>query len=797
MRCFNAFNALLLACIVLMAGGSAFAASLPDGRTVTPIGFTIPVEGFASSEALSPDGKVLAVLSQDGGAIDVIVLGEDSRIIDRLSVPFATGMAWTTDGLFVTRGYTGAISRFTYTVSDKAAVFTPKPELQVGGLLNGIAEDPATHRIIVARTAAKQVAIIDDTTGDITARLATTGQPFSVAFAGNGALATLYDSDHIDVWTSMSTTPSQIATGPHPTALLLHDGNAYVANADGHDISVIDTRSWRATQRFELGLSGAQLPGQTPSGMAISNDGARLFVAESGFNDIAVLDTRSARVVGRIPTAWYPMGVVFVGGSTIDKDPRHQAQLYVVSAKGSGPQPDPGSEWDGISTGLVEHLVIEPQRFAQWTATVARNNRFQAPSEKPAAPPPIKHFVFIVKENKHFDEVFGDVPRADADPALLLYGRKYTPNAHALAESYTLFDNFMGDGDRSDFGHSWTTQAMANDYLERNVHTLDDGASSSDPRVAGSIWPVPLTGEDKLPIAALNFDWFADLLDLPGQPRVNVSGVFGPNGELIDALHRHGVSFRVYGEQMTMRPDGSIASGLNSHAARPYPGAHIDFDFPDTERAKVFLADVAAHGLAQYSYLTLPTDHTAGTKAGFYTPASYVGSNDAALGQIIAGLSRRPEWKNTVVFVTEDDPQGTGDHVDARRMPAFMIGPFIRRGYIDHTRYSFPAVLRTVEVLFGVPPLNIYDAAAPPILDAFASQPSVSAYRALPSNVPMTKNPGKAKTAAFRLDGPDALAIIPQQEWASIKGGRSLADHLDYLRELGKGTALAVDTDDP
>ncbi|MBV8669960.1 MAG: hypothetical protein JOZ28_12195, partial [Candidatus Eremiobacteraeota bacterium] len=166
MRCFNAFNALLLACIVLMAGGSAFAASLPDGRTVTPIGFTIPVEGFASSEALSPDGKVLAVLSQDGGAIDVIVLGEDSRIIDRLSVPFATGMAWTTDGLFVTRGYTGTISRFTYTASDKGAVFTPKPELQVGGLLNGIAEDPATHRIIVARTAAKQVAIIDDTTGD-------------------------------------------------------------------------------------------------------------------------------------------------------------------------------------------------------------------------------------------------------------------------------------------------------------------------------------------------------------------------------------------------------------------------------------------------------------------------------------------------------------------------------------------------------------------------------------------------------------------------------------------------------
>jgi hypothetical protein len=314
--------------------------------------------------------------------------------------------------------------------------------------------------------------------------------------------------------------------------------------------------------------------------------------------------------------------------------------------------------------------------------------------------------------------------------------------------------------------------------------------------VAGSIWPIPLTGEDRVPIATLNFDWFQDLLDLPSQPRVNVSGVFGPNGQLIDALRRRGISFRVYGEQMTMRPDGGIAAGLPPHAARSYPGAHIDFDVPDTERARLFLADVAAHGLAAYSYLTLPTNHTAGTKAGFYTPASYVANNDLALGQIVAGLSRRPEWKSTVVFVTQDDPQGTGDHMDARRMPAFMIGPYVRHGNINHTRYSIPAVLRTVETIFGVPPLNIYDSFAHPMADAFATQPSVTIYRALPSNVPMTKNPGKAQSAAFQLDGPDAFAIIPQQEWASVKGGESLADHLAYLRALGEDGTLAVDADD-
>ncbi len=803
MRIFRIMKSLVATCVALVATMAlASAATLPDGRLITPVGFTTPVEGFASSEAMSPDGQLLAVLSQDGGAIDVILVGEDSRLVDRLSTPFATAMTWTKDGLYVTRGFTGNISRFSYNPDTPSSALTPRPDLQVGGLLNGIAEDPSTHRIVVARTANKQVVVLDDKTGGMLARLATTGQPFSVAFAGDGALATLYDSDHVDVWRNLSTTPSQIATGPHPTALLQCGATVYVANADGHDVVAIDTRSWRVAKRYDLGLSPNQLPGQTPSGMALSNDGTKLFVAESGFNDVAVVDLASGRVLGRIPTGWYPMGVIYASDSTIDKHPHARSQLFVVSAQGLGTQPNPGSEWNGIYTGIVQHLLVEPYRFGEWSTTVAKNNRFQG-QPPPSALPPIKHFIFIVKENKHFDEVFGDETRANADPTLLLYGRKYTPNTHALAERYTLFDNFMGDGEKSDFGHSWTTQAIANDYLERNVHTPDDPAAKADPRVPLSIWPLPLAGEDTITVGAMNFDWFKDLVDLPSQPRVNVSAVFGPRGELLDELQRHHVSFRVYGEQMTMRPSGAITGGLAAHADRAYPGAHIDFNVLDAERARLFLADVAAHGLAQYSYLTLPTDHTAGSKAGFYTPASYVASNDAALGQIIAGLSKRPEWKNTVVFVTTDDPQGTGDHVDSHRQPTFMIGPYVRRGFIDHTRYSFPAVLRTVEVLFGLNPLNINDAGATPMLDAFAQQPSPGAYQAIAANIPMEKNPGKPKTTTFRLDGPEAAALIPNEEWASIKGQRSLDAHLAYLQTLGRDRlardmpqAVAADSDD-
>jgi hypothetical protein len=239
-----------------------------------------------------------------------------------------------------------------------------------------------------------------------------------------------------------------------------------------------------------------------------------------------------------------------------------------------------------------------------------------------------------------------------------------------------------------------------------------------------------------------------------------------------------------------MRPDGSIAPELTAHAARNYPGAHIDFGVLDTDRAKLFLDDVATHGLAPYSYVTLPDDHTAGTRAGFYTPASYVANNDEALGRIVAGLSRRPEWKDTVVFVTCDDAQGTGDHADSHRMPAFAIGPLIRRGFVDHTRYSQTSILRTVELLFGVDPLNVYDAAATPIITAFARQPDAARYGALPSSIAMEKNPGKAVSLTLPLDGPDAAAI-PDQEWRSLRGDVSLAEHRRYLGSHGAAQVAA------
>lgn len=772
-------------------GAMPMTAILPDGRTISPAGFTIPVEGFSSQLALSPDREWLAVLTQDLGTVDVIRT-ESADVQRRLDLEGATRLLWTRRGLFVACGYTGKIARFKYDAAVSSPLFSGPalerlPDLTLGGgtLVNGLAEDATRRRLYVARTVDEEVAVIDESTGRIVRELKTHGQPFALALEGGATFATLYNSTRIAAWRGSDTNARYINTGAHPTEILATSGTVYVANADGHNVSAIDPVALKVREQIELAQRAGEPPGRTPAGMALSSDGRQLFVAESGTNDVAVVDLRGGRVIERIPTAWYPMSVVFQPPTGYVM----RAALWIASAKGYGSQPDAAGEWDGTYTGLVQHVVVG--------AKLPREYAPPAPAPQPAVGfvPPIKHVVFIVKENKHFDEEFSDLPRVDGDTRLLLYGRRFTPNAHALALGYTVFDRFFTNGEASIYGHSWTTKGWTNDYQERNTRFggIDYSSRSALPVQAPiSIWPEPVKWTPSVTAADLDFDWYRNLSSLAYQPRENTSGVFGPRGELIDELERKRVSFRVYGEQMTLLPNGDIAPGLAAHADRAYPGEHIDFDVRDTTRARLFLRDLQKHGLAAYTYMTLPTDHTAGTSPGYLTPASYIVNNDAALGMIIEGLSKRPEWASTIVFVTMDDAQGTGDHYDSHRMPALAIGPWIRRGFVDHTHYDQASILRTVEVLFHLDPLSINDADAPPILDAFAERADSTSYHALPPNFPLRRNPGRPTQTSFVLDGPESAAF-PMEEWLSIKGFQSLENHLAYLRALGMPTILPDD----
>lgn len=320
-------------------------------------------------------------------------------------------------------------------------------------------------------------------------------------------------------------------------------------------------------------------------------------------------------------------------------------------------------------TSVVQHLVVDPSHFAAWSATVARNDRFVPPSIAMSGVPPIRHVVFIVVENKHFDEEFGDEPRANADPSLLVYGRKYTPNLHALAERYALFNDFMGNGDASIYGHAW----MRRPPVSRTAFPFRSG---------------------RRPVR----------IHLCGRERVFTA--FGARRTAGRSAHEHerclraarrvdrrtGSSQRVV-SRLRRTDDHALRwphrPGLAGHADRAYPGAHIDFGILDTERAKMFESDLDAHGLAIYTYLTLPDDHTAGSRAGFYTPESFIANNDAAFGSIVAALSKRPEWQSTNRFC-RSRRRTRGDHVNAKRMPVVAIGPYVKRGAVDGALLLLP-----------------------------------------------------------------------------------------------------------
>jgi len=831
-----------------MSAGASHAetakAVLPDGRTITPVGFTIALSGgFPGMVALSPDGSFLAVGDeQNPAAVDVVNV-QSARILQRVNLPGVWGgMVWTKDALFVSSGSKHVVYRFSW--DPKQAYGTPLTRLgdvDLGpGFIGGIAYDAATKRLWAARTTKAELDAIDlsaEKPAIVERRLipAGAGQPFDVALASNGTLVvSLYDRRSVVVWKPGSTEPALVETGEHPTRLLAAGDRIYVANANGPDVVELDTvtlsgarpstalRTGSASgveappglRRFDLALRRGEPPGATPSGMALSSDGKRLFVAESGHNDVAIVDLASGRVIGRVPTAWYPTSVVsapsrrysdaYTGHANVES-------LWIASGKGMGAQADPGGEWNGTYAGILQHVVVEPSMYARWTAQVVRDDRLDRPltQTRSAAMREVKHVVVIVHENKHFDEVFGDVPGVDGDPELLVWGRKYTPNAHALGTEYAILDRMYNNGESSIFGHGWMVDAMADEYHEENAKA---GADPDDDRLAWSIWPVPKRFVRPYPKAAVfDFDHYKDLseLDKVVGPRVNTSAIFGPRGELFDECLRKGVSFRVYGEQLRYTPDGKIAPGLAAHAAPDYPGTHINFEVSDTDRADRFLNDVKTHGLAAYSYLTLPTDHTAGTSPLALTPTSYVTDNDAGLGRIVAGLSRRPDWRSTIVIVVPDDAQGTGDHVDSHRMPAFVVGPPVRRHFVSHVHYSQVSVLRTVEVLFGLDPLTIYDAQATPILDVLGGPVNdAHAYNATRANFPMQKNPGPASMsspenapmtsfasmAPIEIDDPLTARDVVQAEWEAVHGAGTFEAHLTqlWLRNPFDETFLAM-----
>ncbi|RKY66989.1 MAG: hypothetical protein DRP97_07725, partial [Candidatus Latescibacterota bacterium] len=531
----------------------------------------------------------------------------------------------------------------------------------------------------------------------------------------------------------------EIETGLHPGALLFNADSTqlFVACASSDYVTVIDTRRDVVAGTISVHIDKDLPFGSAPNALLLSADGHTLFVANGTDNAVCVVDLQDPyKIKGLIPTAWYP------GALLLD---REHASLIVANIKGAGER-NMRADQRGYNThnplGSISFIPLpETQELQAMTATVRSNNDFVAvmkrltgrKKRKEKVPVPqfpgersvFEHVIYIIKENRTYDQVFGDMPEGEGDTALVHFGEEVTPNHHALARQFVLLDNFYCSGAISADGHQWTDEAYVTDYLEKFFGDF--------PR------SYPYDGDDPM--------------------------AYSPTGFLWDNVLSHGLTFRNYGEYVSARidpPDATfseiwqdyrsgtdrikIRARVNLPQLEPYTCPDY-IGFPnkvsDQYRADVFIRELKTFEekgeMPNLIILLLPNDHTSGTRPGRPTPRAAVADNDLALGRIVEAVSHSAFWHNTVILVTEDDPQAGLDHVDSHRTVGLVISPYTKRGEVISTYYSQVSMFRTIENILGIPPLNRFDVAALPMSDCFTEQPDLTPYKALPSNIPLDK----------------------------------------------------------
>jgi YVTN family beta-propeller protein len=537
-----------------------------------------------------------------------------------------------------------------------------------------------------------------------------------------------------------------VFVGAHPSALVLRGHELFAALAGENAVARLDFATGRVIEHLTVTMVPHAPTGSDPNALALSPDGRTLYVALAGNNAVAVVrvGARTLRVLGMIPAGWYPTAVATSADGLT---------LYVANGKGNGS----GSNADGryignVITGSVS-VIPAPDSAAltRLTARVLALSPYTNPGIRAAvrtARPPIRHVVYVIRENRTYDQVLGDVAAGDGDASLAIFNDSVTPNAHAITNRWVLFDNFYVDGEVSADGHEWTDRAFAGDYNEKT-------------------WPA---------IYANRRNW--DLTD--GEDLENPAGRY-----LWDAARKKGLWLVNFGEMVEGEAADSVyhtnIAGLRGVTDPHYPSFILDI--PDTVRARMFADSVDSWDrqgrFPDLIILYLPRDHTLGKRANRWTPRAMVAENDLAVGRVVDRLSRSPAWKSLALFALEDDAQNGPDHVDAHRSVLLLASPWARRGAVDSTFYTTSSVLRTIGLLLDLPPLSQFDAGAAPLWNAFAPRADTTTFAGLPARWPLDeRNP-----TAFRsripdrdLAGPDEAneEDLNREIWESVRPGERL-----------------------
>lgn len=569
-----------------------------------------------------------------------------------------------------------------------------------------------------------------------------------------------------------------IAVGLHPTAIVWDEkrGLLYVADSNADSISVVDTRSNATVRTIALQPFPQRVRGIAPTALALSPDGATLYAACGGINAVAVVAAAEARIRGLIPTAWYPNALA------VSPDGRYLAAATLFGP-GSGWSAEPRRRFVHSYRGSVSVIAVPDRNLlASYTTAVAENNRLTlaakptVPATKPVAIPAragdpsfIQHVVYIVKENRTYDQVLGDMERGNGDPSLTMFGEKVTPNQHKLARDFVLLDNFYATGGNSADGHQWVTQANETAYC---------------------LWPgyegrsYPFDGSDPLAYASGGFLWDAALA------RGKTVRVFGEYaGRLTVGRQERRKLFEEWkqGADFTTRWNVTAPiAPLNKILARNYPA--YTTGIPDVVRASIFLAELkqwtAAGKMPNLTFIQLPSDHTNGASPGTNTPQAMVADNDYATGLIVEALSNSPFWKKMAIFIVEDDAQNGVDHVDGHRTVALAVSPYTRRQHVDSTFYANQSIVKTIELILGLPTMSLFDLIATDMRAAFQDEPDFTPYSVVePKQSLFDMNPslnalkGRARQAAIESarmnwDLPDAAPVekLNRIVWGQIKG---------------------------
>lgn len=773
---------------------STGAITLPNGWRITPAGSHIKLPGDLPMKMLvTPNGQLLVLTAgyhdHSLNVIDVhsreLVASLDVvKAWDGMAFDPASGTVYLSGGGHAKRGFSEAIARLGLSSDMKEFIeepilrvhyadgkLTPEPALKIAGLQE---KDRYIAGLALGNDALYALNIQTDTLyrlagPDFTQQTAAkTGyRPYGAVFSPDGrelAVSNWGDRSISFFDPASLRETARLPVGSHPNEMVWsNDGRLFVADSGSNEVSII--AGGTVIETIKTSLDPQAPVGSTPDALALSPDGRRLYVANADNNNIAVVDVsqpKESHVLGFIPTGWYPTAMA------IAPDGR---QVYVGTGKGMGfrnnfpatsiyqqKAPNPKTPYDYIGGVLSGHVSIVDvpgvSQLAAYTKQAKANVPVPASYVDAAWAlkvqrdvfPKIHHVLYIIRENRTYDQVFGDLGVGNGDPKLVLFGQEVTPNAHALARKLVTLDNLYCDGEVSEDGHQWSNAAYATDFNEK-------------------AWTNSYSSRN--------------------EPEADERLMSSPAGYLWDECARKHLTFRTYGEMASFVSSPDSAPEVKAVGSL---AGHVSLDWlkvkrgRDTEKAAVFireLKDAEKNGdWPNYMVMSLGEDHTHGLTPGTFTPVAEVASNDQALGQIVEAVSHSRFWNETAIFVIEDDAQNGPDHVDAHRTVGLVISPWVKRGIVDSTMYTTSSFVRTMELILGLPPMTQFDTAATPLYFSFTNQPVFDPIDAVPAQVNLlSRNPatGEGARASLKLDFSDYDRADPDELnrilWAALKPG--------------------------